>query len=71
MLGLVDSFLDRQLAFPWEKTVPHHWLTCLYSYKNEFLDKLIKEGKKELARKFNLSYRYIDVLISFNITHYF
>ena len=36
----------------------------LYSYENEFLDKLIKEGK--LARKFNLSYRCIDDLISFN-----
>ena len=38
----------------------------LYSYENEFLDKLIKEGKRKLARKFNLSYRYIDELISFN-----
>ena len=38
----------------------------LYSYENEFLDKLIKEGKRKLARKFNLSYRYIDDLISFN-----
>ena len=26
----------------------------------------IKEGKRKLARKFNLSYRYIDDLISFN-----
>ena len=38
----------------------------LYSYENEFLDKLIKEGKRKLARKFNLSYRYIDDLIPFN-----
>ena len=38
----------------------------LYSYKNEFLDKLIKEGRRKLARKFNLSYRNIDDLISFN-----
>ena len=38
----------------------------LYSYENEFLDKLIKEGKRKLARKFNLSYRYIDDLIFFN-----
>ena len=38
----------------------------LYSYENEFLDKLVKEGKRKLARKFNLSYRYIDNLISFN-----
>ena len=38
----------------------------LCSYENEFLDKLIKEGKRKLARKFSLSYRYIDDLISFN-----
>ena len=38
----------------------------LYSYENEFLDKLINEGKRKLARRFNLSYRYIDDLISFN-----
>ena len=38
----------------------------LYSYENEFLDKLIKEGKRKRARKFNLSYRYTDDLISFN-----
>ena len=38
----------------------------LYSYENEFLDKLIKAGKRKLARRFNLSYRYIDDLISFN-----
>ena len=31
----------------------------LYSYENEFSDKLIKEGKRKLARKFNLSYCYI------------
>ena len=37
----------------------------LYSYENEFLDKPIKEGKRKLARKFNLSYRYTDDLISF------
>ena len=38
----------------------------LYSYENEFLDKLITEGKRKLARKFNLSYGYINDLISFN-----
>ena len=38
----------------------------LYSYESQFLDKLVKEGKRKLARKFNLSYRYIDDLISFN-----
>ena len=38
----------------------------LYSCENEFLDKLIKEDKRKLAQKFNLSYHYIDDLISFN-----
>ena len=38
----------------------------LYSYENECLDKLIKEGKRKLATKFNLSYRYIDDFISVN-----
>ena len=38
----------------------------LYSYENEFLDKLIKEGGRELAGGFSLSYRYIDGLIFFN-----
>ena len=38
----------------------------LYTYENEFLEKLIKEGKRKLARKFSLSYRYTDDLISFN-----
>ena len=38
----------------------------LYSCENEFLDTLIKKGKRKLARKFNVSYRYIDELISFN-----
>ena len=42
----------------------------LYSYENEFLDKLIKEGKIKLARKFNLSYHYIDDFISFNNTRF-
>ena len=56
MSGLVNNFSDR-------------WLVLadlfLYSYENEISDKLIKEGKRKLARKFDLSYRYINDLISF------
>ena len=67
MLDLVDSFFDRQLAFLWEKNCAHLLTDLfLYSYENEFLDKLIEEGKIKLARKFNLSYRYTDDLISCN-----
>ena len=71
MLRLVDSFSDKWLAFLWEQTVPHILADLfLYSYENEFIDKLIKEGKRKLARKFNLSYRYIDDLIYFNNTRF-
>ena len=68
MLGLVDSFSDKWLASPSYGTncAPLLADLFLYSYENEFLDKLIKEGKRKLARKLNLSYRYIDDLISFN-----
>ena len=38
----------------------------LYSYENVLLDKLIEKGKRKLARKFIVSYCYIDDLISFN-----
>ena len=38
----------------------------LYLCENEVLDKFIEEGKRNVARKFNPSYRYIDDLISFN-----
>ena len=38
----------------------------LYSYENEFLDKMIRGGHRRLARSFNLRYRYIDDLIVFN-----
>ena len=42
----------------------------LYSCENEFLDKPIKEGERKLARKFSLSYRYIDDIISFSNTRF-
>ena len=37
----------------------------LYSYENEFLDKVIRNGHRRLPRSFNLCYRYIDDLIVF------
>ena len=38
----------------------------LYSYDNEFLDKMIRSGHRRLNRSFNLCYRYIDDLIVYN-----
>ena len=42
----------------------HYLLT--FSYENEFLDNMIRSGRRRLARLFNLCYRYIDDLIVFN-----
>ena len=38
----------------------------LFSYESEFVDNMISGGHRELARSFNLCYRYIDDLIVFN-----
>ena len=47
MLGLVDSFSNKWLAFLWEQDAPHYWLTCFFiPSKMSFLNKLIKEGKR-------------------------
>ena len=38
----------------------------LYSYESEFLQKLVKDKKIHEARAFNLTYRYIDDVLSIN-----
>ena len=39
---------------------------CLSSYENEFLDNMIRSGRRRLAWLFNLCYRYTEDLIAFN-----
>ena len=36
----------------------------LYSYEAEFVQSLLKAGKKHLAQQFNFTYRYIDDVLS-------
>ena len=38
----------------------------LYSYEAEFIQTLIKSGKRHLAKSFNFTYRYIDDVLSIN-----
>ena len=38
----------------------------LYSYEAEFIQSLLSTGKKQLASRFNLTYRYIDDVMSIN-----
>ena len=64
MLGLVEGFFDRQLAFLWEQTVPHYDM-FLYSYENAFLDELIKEGKGSLLES---SISHIVILMTLSLS---
>ena len=67
MLGLVDSFSEKIVGIPMgTNCAPLLADLFLCSSENEFLDKLVKEGKRKLARKLNLSYCCIDDLTSFN-----
>ena len=49
MLGLVDSFSDKWLAFLWEQTVPHYWLTCFsISTKMSFYINSLRKAEESL-----------------------
>ena len=68
MLGLLGGQLFRKNGLHSYENKCALLLADLFlcSYENESLDKLIMEDKKKLARKFNLSHRYIDNITSFN-----
>ena len=38
----------------------------LYSYESEFIQSLLSTGRKQLASRFNFTYRYIDDVFSIN-----
>ena len=42
----------------------------LYSYEAEFVQSWLKAGKKHLAQQFNVTYRYIDDLLSLKNTKF-
>ena len=41
-------------------------LADMYSYEADFVQSLLSTGKKHLASRFNLTYRYIDDVLSIN-----
>ena len=51
---------QETVGIPMETNCAHYWLTCFSIPVSLFL-----EGKRNRARKFNLSYRYTDDIISF------
>ena len=38
----------------------------LYSYEEDFIQRLLKKNEKKLARTFNYTFRYIDDVLSQN-----
>ena len=41
-------------------------LAFLYSYEADFIQGLLKKNEKKLARSFNFTFRYTDVVLSLN-----
>ena len=58
---LTITFVSLQYCF-WHDIHPFF----LYSYEAEFIQSLLSSGKKQLASRFNLIYRYIDDVLSIN-----
>ena len=58
---------SRQSAFQWVlNCAPLLADIFLYSYEADFIQSLLATGKKHLASRFNLTYRYIDDVLSIN-----
>ena len=39
---------------------------CLYSYETDFIQGLLKKNERNLARSINITFRYIDNVLSLN-----
>ena len=65
MQTLETRSANNPLVFLWALIVPPYWQT-LYSYEAEFVQKLLRDKNKKLAVSFNLTYRYIDDVLSIN-----
>ena len=79
MLGcLIDNiFLEfggwifqQTIVIPMVLTVHRCLLTCLYPYEADFVQSLLKAGKKHFAHQFNCTYRYIDYVLSLKNTKF-
>ena len=42
----------------------------LYSYEADFIEGLLKKSEKKLSRSFNFTFRYIDDVLSLNISRF-
>ena len=60
--SLADRFFSKQLAFQCAQFA----LPFLYGYDTEFIQELLKVGKKHLGQKFDFTDRYIDDILFLN-----
>ena len=60
-------YFNKSLVFLWElNCAPLLADLFRYSYEAEFIQPLIKSGKRQLAKSFNFTFRYIDDVLSLN-----
>ena len=66
MLGFVDSFSDKWLAFLCEQTVPHYWLTCFsIPTKINFKINSLRKAKERLLES---SICHIVILMTLSLS---
>ena len=67
LLCLVDVFIQQTVGIPIDTSSPPLLADLfLYSYEADFVQGLLKENEKKLARSFNVKGRYIDDVFSLN-----
>jgi hypothetical protein len=63
----VDVFIQQTVGIPIDTSSPPLFADLfLYSYEADFVQGLLKENEKKLARSFNVKGRYIDDVFSLN-----
>ena len=64
---LVDVFFQQTIDIPMGTNCASLLTDLfLYSYEEDFIQGLLKENKKKLARSFDFTFRYIDDVLSLN-----
>jgi len=67
LFSLVNDFLQQTYGIPkGTHYVPLHAHLFLYSYEANFIQVLLEQNEKKLARYFNFTFRYIDDVLSLN-----
>ena len=64
---VLQARFSSRKSVKWEQSMPLLLANMfLYSYEAEFKQSLLSTGRKQLASRFNFTYRYIDNVLSIN-----